>query len=108
VQNGNNEPDLKAGDSPTEGNNGTRPAGFCHSRPIKRGASTTFGLGIVVAKLRLMIDVALSILALIAGGLALELFASACPPLKDVNERGIRLGLEPSYAGEEGQTGNPS
>jgi hypothetical protein len=55
-----------------------------------------------------MIDVALSILALIAAGLALELFASACPPPKDVTEQGIRLGLEPSYAGDEFQAGNPS
>jgi hypothetical protein len=55
-----------------------------------------------------MIDVALSILALIAGGLTLELFAAAWPPLGYQEERVFnfrREGLDPV---EEVQIGNPS
>ena len=55
-----------------------------------------------------MIDVALSILALIAGGLTLELFAATWPPLGHPEERSFNFrgrALEPV---DELQIGNPS
>ena len=55
-----------------------------------------------------MIDVALSILALIAGGLTLELFTLARAPLGYQDDRGFHFGNEPHGAGEEFQVGNPS
>jgi hypothetical protein len=51
-----------------------------------------------------MIDVALTILALIGGGLTLELFAAAWPPTQD--EVVFRAGA--CDTAEELQTGNPS
>jgi hypothetical protein len=51
-----------------------------------------------------MMDVALSILALIAGGLTLELFATAVPTLSDDHPFDHRS----SCLGEEIQAGNPS
>jgi hypothetical protein len=47
-----------------------------------------------------MIDVALSILALIAGGLTLELFSTPRP----LKQPGFQLGVQ----AEEFQSGNPS
>lgn len=55
-----------------------------------------------------MIDVVLSILALIAGGLTLELFASAFAPLTDLDGRGVCLSLDAGGFGEEYRAGNPS
>jgi hypothetical protein len=55
-----------------------------------------------------MTDVALSILALIAGGLSLELFAAARPPLGPEKERGFSLTVKGHEALEEFQAGNPS
>jgi hypothetical protein len=55
-----------------------------------------------------MMDVALSILALVAGGVTLELFAAARAPLGYQDERGFHFGSEPRPAGEEVQSGNPS
>jgi hypothetical protein len=55
-----------------------------------------------------MIDVALSILALIAGGLTLELFAAAWPPLAYQEERGFNFRTEALDTVEELQIGNPS
>jgi hypothetical protein len=54
-----------------------------------------------------MIDVALSILALIAGGLTLELFGAAWPPLGQ-DERGFKLTANAVEVAEEFQSGNPS
>ena len=54
-----------------------------------------------------MIDVALSILALIAGGLTLELFAAAWPPL-GYQEQRFNFRNEALDAVEEVQIGNPS
>jgi hypothetical protein len=54
-----------------------------------------------------MMDVALSILALVAGGVTLELFAAARAPLGYQDDRGFRFGSEPR-TGEEYQSGNPS
>jgi hypothetical protein len=52
-----------------------------------------------------MMDVALSILALVAGGVTLELFAAARAPLGYQDERGFHFGSDPRQ-GEE--SGNPS
>ena len=54
-----------------------------------------------------MIDVTLSILALVAGGVTLELFAAARAPLGYQDDRGFHLGPEKS-ATEDFQSGNPS
>jgi hypothetical protein len=54
-----------------------------------------------------MIDVTLSILALVAGGVTLELFAAARAPLGYQDDRGFHLGNE-KPAPEDLQTGNPS
>ena len=55
-----------------------------------------------------MTDVALSILALIAGGLSLELFADARPSIGYQDERGLSLRVRGPEALEEFQAGNPS
>ena len=55
-----------------------------------------------------MIDVTLSILALVAGGVTLELFAAARAPLGYQDERGFHLGAEATETAEDLQTGNPS
>jgi hypothetical protein len=55
-----------------------------------------------------MIDVALSILALIAGGLTLELFAAAWPPLGYHEQRRFNFRNETLDTVEELQIGNPS
>jgi hypothetical protein len=55
-----------------------------------------------------MIDVTLSILALIAGGVSLELFAAALPPLGFQDERRLRLQAQASEAEEALQVENPS
>ena len=55
-----------------------------------------------------MTDVALSILALIAGGLTLELFATAWPPLGKQEERRFNFRTEALDTVEELQIGNPS
>ena len=55
-----------------------------------------------------MIDVALSILALIAGGLTLELFAAAWPPLGHQEELRFNFRREALDTVEELQIGNPS
>ena len=52
-----------------------------------------------------MIDVALSILALIAGGLTLELFTTTRPTLQP---KALRLSVKPFEAAEDFQAGNPS
>ena len=52
-----------------------------------------------------MMDVALSLLAFIAGGVTLELFAAARAPLGYQDEHGFHLGAEPSA---DQQAGNPS
>ncbi len=54
-----------------------------------------------------MMDVALSILALVAGGVTLELFAAARAPLGYQDERGFHFGSEPRVT-EDVQSGNPS
>jgi hypothetical protein len=56
----------------------------------------------------IMMDVALSILALVAGGVTLELFAAARAPLGYQDERGFHFGADPRPAGEDAQSGNPS
>ena len=55
-----------------------------------------------------MIDVALSILALIAGGLTLELFTAPRPSLRYQDQRGYALQVKSFEAAEEFQCGNPS
>jgi hypothetical protein len=55
-----------------------------------------------------MIDVALSILALIAGGLTLELFAATWPPVGHPEERGFNFRTNSLDTIEELQIGNPS
>ncbi len=55
-----------------------------------------------------MIDVALSILALIAGGLTLELFAATWPPLGQPEERALNFRNKALDTVEELQIGNPS
>ncbi|HZR15789.1 MAG TPA: hypothetical protein VFE51_00560 [Verrucomicrobiae bacterium] len=65
-------------------------------------------LGIRRAFRASMIDVALSILALIAGGLTLELFAATWPPLGQPEERGLNFRHKALDTIEELQIGNPS
>ena len=55
-----------------------------------------------------MIDVTLSILALVAGGVTLELFAAARAPLGYQDDRGFHLGAEKGTTTEDFQAGNPS
>jgi len=55
-----------------------------------------------------MTDVALSILALIAGGLTVELFGTASRPLSSRHEIGLQLAIAMPEATEEFQSGNPS
>jgi hypothetical protein len=55
-----------------------------------------------------MIDVALSILALIAGGVTMELFAAALPPLGFQDKASPGLQAQASEAPEAFQAGNPS
>ena len=55
-----------------------------------------------------MIDVTLSILALVAGGVTLELFAAARAPLGYQNEQGFHLGAEQHQPAEDFQSENPS
>jgi hypothetical protein len=55
-----------------------------------------------------MIDVALSILALIAGGLTLELFAAARPQLGHQEDQRFNFRTEALDTVEELQIGNPS
>jgi hypothetical protein len=58
--------------------------------------------------MRAMIDVTLSILALVAGGVTLELFAAARAPLGYQDDRGFHLGPESKPSTEDLQAGNPS
>jgi hypothetical protein len=53
-----------------------------------------------------MMDVALSIFALVAGGVTIELFAASRAPVGYQDERGFHLGMEPKS--DEMQIGNPS
>ena len=55
-----------------------------------------------------MIDVTLSVLALIAGGFSLELFASSRATLGYQDERGFRLGTDKRQSADDSPTGNPS
>ncbi len=58
-----------------------------------------------------MLDIVLSLMALIAGGITLELFAVAHPPLTDKHEVDALLGKYAMVAvqvEEEFQCGNPS
>ena len=55
-----------------------------------------------------MMDIALSIFALVAGGLTLELFAAASPPVGLEDRRGLPFGVEVVGPVEEQQIGNPS
>jgi hypothetical protein len=77
-----------------------------------RSASGTsavgFGVGTALARGGSMLDVALTLLALIGGGFAVELFATGRAPLGYPEERGFRLSVGLQEAGEEFQCGNPS
>jgi hypothetical protein len=55
-----------------------------------------------------MMDVALSIFALVAGGVTLELFTVARAPLGYQDERGFHFGNEASESHEGIEPGNPS
>jgi len=55
-----------------------------------------------------MMDVALSIFALVAGGVTVELIAAARAPLGYQDERGFHLGVETGQKPEDFQSGNPS
>ena len=64
--------------------------------------------GIANADPNPMMDIALSILALIAGGLTLELFTSTRPPLSYPESRSFHVAVKTVEAVEELQIGNPS
>jgi len=66
------------------------------------------GLGTTHAKSRTMMDVALTILALIAGGFMLELFAAGRAQLESSDHGVFRLPVELPQPTEEYQCGNPS
>jgi hypothetical protein len=53
-----------------------------------------------------MMDVAISIFALVAGGVTMELFAAARAPMGYQDECGFHLGMEPKS--DDMQIGNPS
>jgi hypothetical protein len=55
-----------------------------------------------------MMDVALSLLAFIAGGVTIELFTAARAPLGYQDERGFHFGSHPQEKAEDYQSGNPS
>jgi hypothetical protein len=55
-----------------------------------------------------MTDVALSILALIAGGLTVELFGTASPPANSRKELRVPLAVTLPDLAEEFKCGNPS
>jgi hypothetical protein len=55
-----------------------------------------------------MTDVVLSVLALIAGGVTLELFTAALPPLGFEDQRRLRLRAQASETEEAFQVENPS
>jgi len=55
-----------------------------------------------------MMDFALSILALIAGGLTVELFTGARVSAGFQDEAGFRLAARRREKGEDAQSGNPS
>jgi hypothetical protein len=44
-----------------------------------------------------MIDIALSVLALVAGGLTVEIYAAARAPLGYQDQHGFHLGIEPPH-----------
>lgn len=55
-----------------------------------------------------MMDVALSIFALVAGGVTLELFTVARAPLGYQDERGFHFGSDSKENSDTVETGNPS
>ena len=55
-----------------------------------------------------MLDVALSILALIAGGVTIELFGAAKAPADQAEDRGLQFELKVPRGAEEFQNGNAS
>ena len=55
-----------------------------------------------------MIDVALSVLALVAGGLTLEVYAAAGAPLGYQDEHGFHLGPEAYEPAEDRPSESPS
>jgi hypothetical protein len=55
-----------------------------------------------------MADIALSVLALIAGGVTLELFAASRAPLGYQDDTGFHLGVEPAKTMDDFSEGNPS
>ena len=55
-----------------------------------------------------MMDVTLSLLAVIAGGFTIELFAAARAPLGYQDERGFHLGPETRSGADDSHSGNPS
>lgn len=55
-----------------------------------------------------MMDVALSIFALVAGGVTLELFTVARAPMGYQDERGFHFGNEVKDNGDSVETSNPS
>ncbi len=55
-----------------------------------------------------MLDVVLSILALVAGGVTCELFSSALNPLRRADEAGLAFGAEGLQTLEDFPAGNPS
>ena len=64
--------------------------------------------GTWIAYFFLMMDVALSIFALVAGGVTLELFTVARAPMGYQDEGGFHFGNEPKETGDSLETGNPS
>jgi hypothetical protein len=55
-----------------------------------------------------MMDITLSILALIAGGVTLELFTTARPKMNHRDESGLNLGTATDEMAADFPTGNPS
>src|SRR2546421_11542938 len=76
------------------------------------GSSRPAGCSIIgtsIAQQNSMTDVALSILALIAGGLTLELFGAAIPVAGEhKQQRTVPPGIDAFEAIEDSSTGNPS
>jgi hypothetical protein len=78
------------------------------SHGIQPGLSAKSRRGILFAYVFRMMDVALSIFALVAGGVTLELFTVARAPMGYQDERGFHFGQESKENADTIETGNPS
>lgn len=82
----------------TDVSTGVRVGGICVSAPVWHRYCSRAG----------MIDVALSVLALVAGGLTLELYAASSAPRDHQEEEGFHLDVEAPKHVEDCPSGQPA